>query len=75
MKVHGVPMSTCTARVLLCLYEKGLEFEIVRMDLAHGPHNKEPYLSLNVLICICIFCVFKIVIYELCPNVVYVCFD
>ncbi|PPD99606.1 hypothetical protein GOBAR_DD03371 [Gossypium barbadense] len=32
IKVHGIPLSTCTARVLLCLCEKGLQYELVPVD-------------------------------------------
>ena len=48
IKVHGISLSTCTARVLLCLHEKGLEYELVHVDVASGAHKKQPYLSLNV---------------------------
>ncbi|KAK6254522.1 hypothetical protein SCA6_015827, partial [Theobroma cacao] len=47
IKVHGYAMSTCTARVLLCLSEKGLEYEVVPVDVANGAHKQQPYLSLN----------------------------
>lgn len=48
IKVHGVPMSTAAARVIACLYEKGLEFDLVPVDMRSGEHKKEPFLSLNV---------------------------
>ncbi|XP_059457345.1 glutathione S-transferase F13-like [Corylus avellana] len=47
IKVHGVPVSTCTAGVLLCLHEKGLHYELLPVDLAAGAHKQDPYLSLN----------------------------
>ncbi|OMO53687.1 hypothetical protein CCACVL1_28448 [Corchorus capsularis] len=47
IKVYGTALSTCTGRVLLCLLEKGLEYEIVPLDLANSAHKKQPYLSLN----------------------------
>ncbi|CAK7333157.1 unnamed protein product [Dovyalis caffra] len=40
-------MSTCTARVLLCLSEKGLEYELVPVQMSKGAHKQQPYLSLN----------------------------
>ncbi|KAF5465492.1 hypothetical protein F2P56_015498 [Juglans regia] len=46
-RVHGIPMSACTARVLLCLHEKGLAYELLPVDLAAGAHKQPPYLSLN----------------------------
>ncbi|MFQ6646475.1 hypothetical protein Gotur_019146, partial [Gossypium turneri] len=48
IKVHGIPLSTCTARVLLCLCEKGLQYELVPVDVENSAHKKPPYLSLNV---------------------------
>lgn len=51
LKLHGIPMSSCTARVLLCLYEKGLQFELLPVDLAAGVHKQQPYLPLNVRKC------------------------
>jgi glutathione S-transferase len=48
IKVHGVPVSTCTAGVLLCLNEKGLDYELLLVDLAAKAHKQQPYLSLNV---------------------------
>ncbi|GMY27716.1 glutathione S-transferase F13-like [Fagus crenata] len=47
IKVLGSPVSTCTARVLLCLCEKGLEYELLPIDLASGAHKRQPFLSLN----------------------------
>ncbi|CAK7348276.1 unnamed protein product [Dovyalis caffra] len=46
-KVHGSVLSTATRRVLVCLYEKGLEFEFVPVNMAVGEHKKEAFLSLN----------------------------
>ncbi|KAK5794742.1 hypothetical protein PVK06_035984 [Gossypium arboreum] len=48
IKVHGIPLSTCTARVLLCLCEKGLQYKLVPVDVENSAHKKPPYLSLNV---------------------------
>lgn len=48
IKVHGVPMSTATMRVLAALYEKDLQFELIPVDMRAGAHKKEPFLSLNV---------------------------
>lgn len=47
MKDNGLPMSTNTARVLACLNEKGLEYELVPVDLRVGAHKQPPFLSLN----------------------------
>lgn len=48
IKVHGVPMSTATMRVLAALYEKDLQFELIPVDMRAGAHKQEPHLSLNV---------------------------
>ncbi|CAN7006619.1 unnamed protein product [Brassica oleracea var. botrytis] len=47
IKVHGLPISTATMRVLATLYEKGLDFEIVPVDMKAGAHKQEPLISLN----------------------------
>lgn len=48
IKVHGVPMSTATMRVLAALYEKELDFELIPVDMRAGAHKQEPFVSLNV---------------------------
>eukprot|EP00262_Sarcandra_glabra_P017263 TRINITY_DN584_c0_g1_i1.p1 TRINITY_DN584_c0_g1~~TRINITY_DN584_c0_g1_i1.p1 ORF type:complete len:232 (+),score=20.79 TRINITY_DN584_c0_g1_i1:52-696(+) len=47
LKLHGIPMSTCTARVLACLYEKETEFELVQVNLAAGEHKQPRFLAKN----------------------------
>ncbi|KAJ4835529.1 hypothetical protein Tsubulata_041072 [Turnera subulata] len=47
IKVHGVCVSAPVRRVLLCLYEKGLDFELVPVDYRTAENKKEPFLSLN----------------------------
>ncbi|KFK42654.1 hypothetical protein AALP_AA1G022700 [Arabis alpina] len=46
-KVHGHPFSTNTRRVLAVLFEKGLSYEPITVDLQTGEHKREPFLSLN----------------------------
>ncbi|KAK4848264.1 hypothetical protein QYF36_011075 [Acer negundo] len=41
IKVHGMALATCTARVLLCLAEKGLDYELVPVDVAAAQVRKE----------------------------------
>ncbi|KAJ4835531.1 hypothetical protein Tsubulata_141074 [Turnera subulata] len=41
LKLHGAPMSTCTTRVMFCLHEKGVEFELVPVNL-FTRENKNP---------------------------------
>jgi len=48
IKVHGVPMSTATMRVLATLYEKDLQFELIPVDMRAGAHKQEAHLALNV---------------------------
>ncbi|KAK4423365.1 Glutathione S-transferase [Sesamum alatum] len=47
IKVHGQPLSSSVQRVVLCLAEKGLEYELVLVDFATGQHKKEPFISIN----------------------------
>eukprot|EP01084_Bolivina_argentea_P089807 161955_1 len=47
MKLYGVPMSTCTTRVMACLHEKGADFELVPVNLGTGEHKQPPFLSKN----------------------------
>ncbi|KAK4779818.1 hypothetical protein SAY87_015924 [Trapa incisa] len=47
IKVHGNPLYTASARVLACLFEKGLEFDLVLVDVRSGQHKAESFLSLN----------------------------
>ncbi|CAN6468824.1 unnamed protein product [Victoria cruziana] len=46
-KVHGLARSTCTTRVLVCLEEKGIDYELVPVNMAAGAHKQQPFLSLN----------------------------
>ncbi|KAG9439468.1 hypothetical protein H6P81_019633 [Aristolochia fimbriata] len=47
VKVHGSTYSSATRRVLACLIEKEVEFEIVPVDLMSGEHKKPDYLKLQ----------------------------
>ncbi|EOX95009.1 Glutathione S-transferase 7 isoform 1 [Theobroma cacao] len=47
IKAHGSLLSTATQRVLLCLYEKEVEFQFVPVNMGAGEHKSENYLSLN----------------------------
>ncbi|XP_043695993.1 glutathione S-transferase-like [Telopea speciosissima] len=46
-KVHGSVFSTATMRAFATLHEKGVEFEVVPIDMRAGEHKKEPFISLN----------------------------
>ncbi|XP_077225497.1 glutathione S-transferase F13-like [Tasmannia lanceolata] len=45
LKVYGIPMSTCTARVLSSIYEKEADFQIVPVNLQAGEHKQPSYLA------------------------------
>ncbi|CAH1431718.1 unnamed protein product [Lactuca virosa] len=47
MKVYGSMISTATLRVLVCLAEKDIDFELIHVDLASGEHKKPHLLSIN----------------------------
>ncbi|CAN0923557.1 Glutathione S-transferase F8, chloroplastic [Linum grandiflorum] len=47
IKVYGSPFSTATQRVIATLYEKEVEFEFVKVDMAKGEHKQESFLALN----------------------------
>jgi glutathione S-transferase len=47
LKLHGSLWSTCTARVRLALVEKGVDAEILNVDLAKGEQRTESYLEMQ----------------------------
>lgn len=48
LKLYNAPHSTCSQKVRICLAEKGLPFEDVRLDIGKGKeHLKPEYLKLN----------------------------
>lgn len=48
IKVYGAAYSTAAARVLATLHEKGLDYELVHVDMTTGEHKTESYISRNV---------------------------
>ena len=46
-KLHGMPLSPNVVRVAAALNEKGLDFEIVPVDLRTGAHKQPEFLALN----------------------------
>ncbi|RVW61068.1 Glutathione S-transferase F12 [Vitis vinifera] len=44
VKVYGAVMTACPQRVLACLVEKGLEFEVVHVDLDFGEQKRPEFL-------------------------------
>ncbi|KAG2697403.1 hypothetical protein I3760_07G103500 [Carya illinoinensis] len=49
LKLYGLPMSTNTTRVMACLHEKGVDFELVPVDLFGGENRQPPFLAKNPL--------------------------
>ncbi|XP_073001826.1 glutathione S-transferase F11-like [Typha latifolia] len=47
LKVFGQPASTDVARVLTCLFEKNLDFQLVRTDTFKGEHKVPEFLRLQ----------------------------
>lgn len=50
IKLHGLAMSTNTTRVMVCLHEKELNFELIPVNVFSGEHKLPPFLSKNVCI-------------------------
>ncbi|HTY67546.1 MAG TPA: glutathione S-transferase family protein, partial [Alphaproteobacteria bacterium] len=48
LTLYNAPHSTCSQKVRICLAEKGLAFEDIRLDLGKArEHLKPEYLKLN----------------------------
>jgi glutathione S-transferase len=48
LKLYNAPHSTCSQKARICLHEKGLPFEDIRLDLGKGKDQLKPeYLALN----------------------------
>lgn len=47
VKVFGSPTSSEVARVLACLFEKDVEFQLIRVDSFRGPRRMPQYLKLQ----------------------------
>ncbi|CAL5425177.1 unnamed protein product [Camellia sinensis] len=48
MKLYGIPASTCTTRVMACLYEKGVDFKLIPINMGAGEHKQPAFLNKNV---------------------------
>ncbi|XP_028800608.1 glutathione S-transferase F11-like [Neltuma alba] len=44
VKVYGAAKAACPQRVLACLIEKGVHFELIHVDLDHGEHKSPDFL-------------------------------
>eukprot|EP01018_Ginkgo_biloba_P009277 Gb_07950 [translate_table: standard] len=47
VKVFGPVLSTATTRVLACLLEKEVEFDLIPVDLRKGQHKKPEFLAMQ----------------------------
>ncbi|XP_066310633.1 glutathione S-transferase 3-like [Miscanthus floridulus] len=47
LKLYGMPLSPNVVRVATVLNEKGLDFEIIPVDLTTGAHKQPDFLALN----------------------------
>jgi len=48
VKVYGPPLSTAVSRVLACLLEKDVPFQLLPVNMAKGEHKKPDYLKIQV---------------------------
>ncbi|KAK8945253.1 Glutathione S-transferase F10 [Platanthera zijinensis] len=46
--VYGPPLSTAVSRVLACLFEKEVSFQLAAVDMAKGQHKAPDFLKLQV---------------------------
>ncbi|KAI9100185.1 hypothetical protein K1719_024403 [Acacia pycnantha] len=44
LKVYGAANAACPQRVLACLIEKGVDFELIHVDLNRGEHKSPDFL-------------------------------
>lgn len=47
VKVYGPPLSTAVSRVLACLLEKDVPFQLLPVNMAKGEHKKIDYLKIQ----------------------------
>ncbi|KAI3925402.1 hypothetical protein MKW98_015750 [Papaver atlanticum] len=47
IKLYGIPLSGATGPVMICLAEKGVQYELVPVELAKGEHKSPSFLSKN----------------------------
>lgn len=50
VKVYGPIHAGCPQRVVVCLLEMGVDFELVHVDLHKGEHKKSEFLLRQVFI-------------------------
>ncbi|CAK9180368.1 unnamed protein product [Ilex paraguariensis] len=47
VKVYGPPLSTAVSRVLACLLEKDVPFQLISVNMSKGEHKKPDYLKIQ----------------------------
>ncbi|XP_006342558.1 glutathione S-transferase-like [Solanum tuberosum] len=47
VKVYGPTLSTAVSRVLACLLEKNVQFQLIPVNMAKGEHKKPDYLKIQ----------------------------
>nr|BAM14585.1 putative glutathione S-transferase [Cyclamen persicum x Cyclamen purpurascens] len=47
VKVYGTPLSTAVSRVLACLLEKDVPFQLINVDMAKAEHKKPDFLKIQ----------------------------
>jgi len=47
VKVYGPAMSTAVSRVLACLLEKDVQFQLIPVNMAKGEHRSPDFLKLH----------------------------
>ncbi|PRQ27291.1 putative glutathione transferase [Rosa chinensis] len=47
VKVYGPPISTAVSRVLACLHEKEVPYQLIPVNMAKGEHKKPEYLKIQ----------------------------
>ncbi|KAL5557793.1 hypothetical protein UlMin_034004 [Ulmus minor] len=47
VKVYGPPMSTAVSRVLACLLEKDISYQLISLNMSKGEHKKPDYLKIQ----------------------------
>ncbi|XP_002510614.2 glutathione S-transferase [Ricinus communis] len=47
VKVYGPPLSTAVSRVLACLLEKDVDFQLIPVNMSKGEHKKPDFLKIQ----------------------------
>lgn len=50
VKVYGPTLSTAVSRVLACLLEKDVQFQLIPVNMSKGEHKKPDFLKIQVFL-------------------------